>query len=272
MTYTTGYSRLLTMNTNLYLKRISYDDTLNQDLPTLFKLHQAHVFTVPFENLNIHLGIPIKLDLDSLHRKIIEEYRGGFCYELNTLFCQLLNQLGYNSTIISAQVSNQGELGPAYDHMAICVKLEADWLVDVGWGDLFIRPIAIKPDVIQFDGFHYFMIKQLALQTFSLWMSPDKIAFEEKYVFDLVEVAVDNFQELCYIKQTSESSHFVKNVVCTIPTLLGRKTLFNNKLTLREGDQKNVLLLTGKNEMIQVLQREFAIDISLYQDRLHNMI
>ncbi|WP_461136052.1 arylamine N-acetyltransferase [Spirosoma lituiforme] len=96
-------------------------------------------------------------------------------------------------------------------------------------------------------------------------MSPDEIAFEEKYVFHLVEVPIHNFQELCYFKQTSESAHFVKNIVYTKPTLLGRKTLFNNKLTLREGDQKNVLLLTSESELIQTLKREFAIDISLYR-------
>lgn len=260
------------MNVKLYLERISYNDISERDLSTLIKLHQAHVFAIPFENLNIHLGIPIELDLDALYQKVVDGYRGGFCYELNTLFCQFLKQLGYDSIIIAAQVSNQGQLGPTYDHMAICVKLEVNWLVDVGFGDLFVRPIEIKPNVIQFDGFHYFMVKQLSPQTFSLWMSPDKIAFEEKYVFHLVEVPIDNFQELCHLKQTSESSYFVRNVVCTKPTSLGRKTLFNNKLTLREGNQKNALLLINESEMIQVLKREFAIDISLYEDRLSDKL
>ena len=66
------------MNINLYLERIGYDDILNHDLSTLIKLHQAHVLAVPFEDLNIHLGIPIKLDLDSLYQKVVEEYRGDF--------------------------------------------------------------------------------------------------------------------------------------------------------------------------------------------------
>lgn len=103
-------------------------------------------------------------------------------------------------------------------------------------------------------------------------MSPDEIAFEEKYVFHPVEIPIHNFQELCYFKQTSERSHFVKNIVCTKPTLLGCKTLFNNKLTLREGDQKNVLLLTSESELIQTLKREFAINISLYQGKLSDKI
>lgn len=260
------------MNIDLYLKRISYDDILNPDLVTLFRLHQAHVFAVPFEDLDIHLGIPIKLELDALYKKVVEGYRGGFCYELNTLFCQFLKQLGYDSTIIAAQISNQGELGPACDHMALWVKLEADWLVDVGFGDLFIRPIEIKSDVIQFDGFNYFMVKQLASKTFSLWMSPDGIAFNEKYVFHLVEVPTDDFQEPCYLKQISKDSYFFKHVVCTKPTLHGRKTLFNDKLTIREHTQKRVILLTGKSDMIQLLKGEFAIDISLYQDNLSDKI
>ncbi|RYF52085.1 MAG: glycosyl transferase [Cytophagaceae bacterium] len=50
------------------------------------------------------------------------------------------------------------------------------------------------------------------------------------------------------------------------------KTLFNNKLTLREGDQKNVLLLTSESELIQTLKREFAINISLYQGKLSDKI
>jgi arylamine N-acetyltransferase len=49
---------------------------------------------IAFENLNSLLNQPVKLDLASLQQKLINEGRGGYCFEQNSrrcgLFCLLL--------------------------------------------------------------------------------------------------------------------------------------------------------------------------------------
>ncbi len=77
-------------------------------LAFLERLHERHLLRVPFENLNIHLKRPIRLDIPSLFDKIVRQKRGGFCYELNHLFHWLLRSLGYDSILVSARVKMNG--------------------------------------------------------------------------------------------------------------------------------------------------------------------
>src|SRR5439155_40481 len=69
-----------------YLKRIGYAGPLKPNSNLLRNLHRAHLFAVPFENLDISFGLKIICDEDAFLRKIIERHRGGFCYELNGAF------------------------------------------------------------------------------------------------------------------------------------------------------------------------------------------
>lgn len=255
-----------------YLARISYPDFDTLNISNLFKLHQSHVYNIPFECLDIHLGIPITLNVESIYKKVVNYVRGGFCYELNTLFNWLLNQLGYESNLISAQIINNNEPGPDYDHMAIHVKYEgSSWLLDVGFGDLFVHPIEIKPDIVQFDGLNYFMVKHLGGETYSLLMSATENHFKEKYRFKLSGVALEEFAEQCQLKQTSEDSHFVKNLICTQPIAEGRKTVFNQKFLQRDSGGRHFFTFGSENDLVSCLQKEFGIDIKKYQHRLADM-
>ena len=80
------------MDIRTYLERIGYDKSVRPDLESLFGLHCTHLLTVPFENLDIHIRVPIQLSKGALWDKIVVHKRGGFCYELNGMFAWLLKQ------------------------------------------------------------------------------------------------------------------------------------------------------------------------------------
>ena len=104
-----------------------------------------HLLNIPFENLDIHYGKTIILDPLRLQQKNPAYSKGGdFCYELNGLFYHLLWQLGFDVQMISARVNDgQGNYGPPFDHMALVVRLEEPWLIDVGfWWILHSHPYA----------------------------------------------------------------------------------------------------------------------------------
>src|SRR5579859_3200412 len=84
-----------------YLRRIHYTGSLEPTYQTLAALQEAHLLAVPFENLDISLGREIILDEAALFHKIVEQRRGGFCYELNGLFASLLRALGFKVTMLS---------------------------------------------------------------------------------------------------------------------------------------------------------------------------
>jgi N-hydroxyarylamine O-acetyltransferase len=250
------------MNTQAYLDRIGYKGKREVSLAVLRSLHGQHIFRVPFENLDIHYGKEITLEVTSIYKKVVEKKRGGFCYELNLLFHHLLRELGFESRIIAARiVDSQGVIGPAFDHMCLLVALEQRWLVDVGFGDLFVQPMALQADVIQTDGRNYFKVEKMAVDEYALLMAAGKTHFCRKYTFGTQAQVVSDFAALCQDKQTNPNSYFVRNRVCTKPTRTGRITLFNQKLIHRAGEQKREFFLEDEAQFTEVLREQFDLII-----------
>jgi N-hydroxyarylamine O-acetyltransferase len=210
------------MNCEKYLERIKFTDKVAITEETLFNLHEQHMFNVPFENLDIHYQRVFDLQIESIFEKIVLNNRGGFCYELNNIFNWLLQQVGFDSRIISARVIDEsGKLGPLFDHMLICIDYDnKKYLADVGYGDLFTRPLQVKPG-IQSDGRNQFIIQKWSAQDFVLSMSSENSPFLDKYRFSLKEIPATEFSSICLDKQTNPSSYFVKNIICTKPTPSG---------------------------------------------------
>jgi N-hydroxyarylamine O-acetyltransferase len=231
------------MDINKYLNRINYKNQPSVNVQTLFELHENHVFNVPFENLDIYSKILFDLDINNIYKKIIDYKRGGFCYELNFLFCWLLFNLGFKSRIISARIYDElGRPGPEYDHMCIFIEIDhKKYLADVGFGDLFLKPLEIK-DGIQSDGRNQFKTEKINEVDHVLLMAYGEFDFQKKYLFNLNEVKINDFEGLCYHKQTNPLSYFVQNTICTKPTKSGRLTLFNNKLTKKGSDKFELII------------------------------
>lgn len=253
------------MNTKDYLNRINYLRKPQNDLDTLKSLHEKHVFNIPFENLDIHHKTEIKLEKNHLFKKVIEDIRGGFCYELNYLFWFLLTDLGFDVKMISCQIFDGEKIGPEFDHMAIIIKLDREiWLADVGFGDLFTKPLDVNNVDEQFDGRNYFKIKNWDKKTFLLSMSKNGIDYEKKYLFKIDKKVIEDFSEQCFFKQYSSSSYFVKNKVITLPIENGRKTIFNSKYIVKNNGTKVEVTIGTKKEEKNLLKKEFDIQIKTY--------
>ena len=119
-----------------YLKRIGYRGTAKRDLPSLNALVQAQLTHVPFENLDIWArGTCPSLEKDDLYEKIVVGNRGGYCFELNTLFRHLLNYLGFDAyQAVSSLVDGEGKAFPAAHNVILCALDGEKYLVDVGYG------------------------------------------------------------------------------------------------------------------------------------------
>src|SRR5437763_9316343 len=91
---------------------------------TLARLQRAHATTIPFENLDIHLGLPIRIDLASVAAKLIEARRGGYCFEQNTLFAAALEALGFSVSRLAARVRLGQMQVTARTHMILAVGAE----------------------------------------------------------------------------------------------------------------------------------------------------
>ncbi len=134
----------MTIDLKAYLERLEYRGELAPTLETLKRLHFAHATHIPFENLEILLGRPIKLDRESLWTKMVTGRRGGYCFEQNALFATVLEELGFRVTRLAARVRlGVKEIRPR-SHMLLAVEIEGNrWLADVGFGgEGLLHPLA----------------------------------------------------------------------------------------------------------------------------------
>ncbi|SDX39677.1 N-hydroxyarylamine O-acetyltransferase [Marininema mesophilum] len=241
------------MDAKTYLARIGAPRVTSSDLPTLTKLIQHHLYTVPFENIDIHEGKPIHLHPDEIAQKIINHRRGGFCYELNSAFANLLKELGYQVSLLSGRVRT------STDHMALLVRLDQDYLVDVGFGDSFRYPLPIsgakRKDV---SGWY-----RIRLRT-----HPNIYALEKRkgrrwlpeYLFTTQERRLEEFEGMCIHQQTSPTSIFRQKFLCTIATPGGRLTVSDHHFTITE---------RGKVQKIPINSIEKRRDIIQYWFRMN---
>lgn len=216
---------------------------------------------VPFENLDIHLKV--KIDLGNTFNKIVVKKRGGFCYELNGLFFELLKEIGFTVKMVSARAydSNKG-YGPEFDHMAIIATIQDDkYLVDVGFGEFSFYPIKIEPDTDQPDPRGVFRIEPY--DEAHLVVKKMKAANEyiPEYIFSEKERELQDFAAMCEYHQTSPDSHFTQKRVCSLPTSDGRITLTGNILKISTKGSINEKELKNEKETSQVLASYFKIHI-----------
>jgi N-hydroxyarylamine O-acetyltransferase len=135
-----------TVDVDRYLARIGYTGPVDVSAATLAALQAAHMIAVPFENLHVFAGVPVRTSLDWSLPKVVLQRRGGWCFELNGAFSSLLSALGFHVTPHSAQVwsADEQRLGPELDHLCLVVTVDGErWLVDVGFGDSSITPIRL---------------------------------------------------------------------------------------------------------------------------------
>ena len=253
------------MDTLLYLTRIAYSGAIKPDVQTLWGLHRAHMYSVPFENLDIGLGRPIRLAGEALWDKIVAQRRGGFCYELNGLFASLLQQLGFDITYLNARVYNsQGQLGIDFDHLALLVQIpgrSGRWLADVGFGDSFNEPLDFEEHGEQVQGLRSYRLERLP-EGFITWQRNYAGTWERQYFFDLLPHKFpEEYESACLYHQTSPRSSFTRKSIISLATPGGRVSLEDGRLILTRNGQRTERPVADKREYDALLKEHFNITL-----------
>jgi N-hydroxyarylamine O-acetyltransferase len=242
-----------------YLKRINYSGPRDVTPETLRALQVAHLMSVPFENLSIHSGEPIVLEDEALFSKIVENRRGGFCYEANGLFASLLRALGFKVEMLSAGVAHrEGGFGPDFDHMILMVTLDQRWLVDVGFGESFVEPLLLdergeqiqRAGSFRIDADNDYLILQRRDQGGD-WLP--------QYRFTLEPHTFADYEAMCHYHQTSPDSHFTKAPLCSLATPDGRVTLTGMRLITTAGKLRDEQTLSSREEFDRLLNDQFGV-------------
>ncbi len=249
------------MNTSAYLERIGYRGPLRPGIDVLRRLQRKHLLSVPFENLDIHLGRPIKLDQKSFYNKIVGKRRGGYCYELNGCFARLLSNMGFNVRMLSARVATKdGGFSPDFEHMTLLVRLKGKrWLADVGFGDSFTEPKQIDNSTPQKDdGQLYQISRKDGKRVLSRWNDPLS-SWEPQYAFSLRPRSLVEFAARNRYQQTSPRSHFTQGRLISRLTPTGRVTLTDTRLIMTNGKKRIEHRLRNRREFDRLLAKHFGL-------------
>jgi len=241
-----------------YLARIGYDGPRDPSPATLRAIHLRHMLNVPFENLDISRGRTIVPDAARSVAKIVDEHRGGFCYELNGAFCALLRALGFDVDMLNGRVARaDGTFGPDFDHMALHVRCDdgSRWLADVGFGESFLTPRSF--DVSDDDGYR-------VVPREDGWAMQKRIdgSWINDYVFDLTPHDIGDFAAMCHYHQTSPLTSFTKGDVCSIATMNGRITLQRDRMIVTENGVKREEPVASGEEYLARLRDLFGIRLA----------
>lgn len=256
------------MDIQRYLERIQFANTqIIPDYITLEALVENHQLHIPFENIDIQNRVPIELDIDRLYEKIIINKRGGYCYELNGLFCELLQQLGYDAMMVSGRIARgKHGFGAEFDHMALVVNIdEVQWLVDVGFGDFCVRPLAMLLNEIQSDSRTQYRIADDVPIDGGPYYSVGKFnanngTFKTQYIFSLIPSRLSDFEGMNEHQQSSEESHFIRNYLCSRLTPTGRLSIVNNKLYKTINGHKTAERIESEEQRNELLLQYFGIE------------
>lgn len=220
---------------------------------SLAELQERHLRAVPFENLSVHLGEDIVLDADALVAKIVQEHRGGFCYELNGAFGALLTALGHDVDLLAARSLGGDELGIPYDHLALRI---GDQLLDVGFGRFAHHPLRLDVRTDQPDPGGTFQITETPdgdLDVFRDGHPEYRLETRPRHLRDFVTGA--------WWHRTSPESHFTQSLVCSLLTPTGRVTLSGHTLVRTNNGERTERDLTTDVEILDAYRTYFGITL-----------
>lgn len=246
-----------------YLARIGYRGPLGPTRDVLDAILLHHADAIPFENLDPFLGVPNRIDPESLQRKLVSGGRGGFCFEQNLLLRQVLLRAGFEVRALSARVRWQlpvDAITPR-SHMLLLATVDGEArIADVGFGGMVLTgSVALDSREAQ----------ETPLERFRVVGDGDEHTLQAEvagewrplYRFDLHEQLPIDYEAPNWYLSTSPASKFVTSLMAARGTPERRYALGGTRLSIHEpGVPSEHRTLTGAAELREALEDLFRID------------
>ncbi|MGN6149561.1 MAG: arylamine N-acetyltransferase family protein [Rhizomicrobium sp.] len=248
------------MDVDRYLSRIGLNKRPKPNLAGLKALHRAHLLAIPYENLDVQLGRKVTIQRPAIYQKIVEQGRGGWCYEMNGLLGWALAELGFKVTratgSVMREVSGDASNG---NHLVLRVELpEGLYLADVGFGDGPRDPIRVAAGAFHSDGFD-FSLRRVDDTWWRLINDPRGGA--PSFDFNLDPADETLLAARCDYLQSDPASVFVQNLVTQRHVPGGLEILRGRTIrSIRAGGIEN-RLIEDANDLVTTLRDVFALNV-----------
>jgi N-hydroxyarylamine O-acetyltransferase len=247
--------------TDAYLARIGIARPGTPDIAALRRIHAAHVAAIPFENLDILLNRPILLDIGHLRAKLLDQRRGGYCFEQNSLLLAVLREFGFAAEPLEARVLAGPSAVRPRTHMLIAVRMDdSEWLADVGFGgEGPIEPVLMTGEPSTQGRATYRVESRGSLRVLQMRTRDEWI---DQYSFLPTPVHAVDFEVGNWFTSTYPQSPFVRTLTAQRATQDVRYVLrYPNYSEIRGGT-----LMTreiSRAELLPLLRDVFLIDLPL---------
>jgi N-hydroxyarylamine O-acetyltransferase len=240
-----------------YLERIGHSWNVRPNLETLRSLHRAHVTAIPFEGLDAQLGIVPSLDPAAIFGKLVEQPRGGWCYEMNGLFGAALQAIGFSVTRLSCAVMRlEGGDARLGTHLALLVDCDGQWLCDVGFGGSLLEPLPLA-SVARLDVPYTVSLEQTGD---GYWRFTQRLDSPFSYDFRAEPADEAMFAAKCHWQATHPDSNFTLNLVAQRRFPDRHLILRGRVLTEHGPDGTSRHTIADADELTRTLTERFAID------------
>jgi N-hydroxyarylamine O-acetyltransferase len=247
------------LDIDAYLKRIGYAGRLQPTHDVLQALHLGHATHIPFENLDVLLKRPIRLDLESLQDKLVRNGRGGYCYEQNLLLSAVLRKAGFEVSHLAARVLYRAQRILPRTHMLLLLRVDgASWLADVGFGlEGLLLPL---PFVTGREARQYAWTYRVVEEA-GQWVlqSLRQGSWINLYAFSLEPQQLADYEVANHYSSTHPDSRFVQTLRVQLPTPDARYMLRNREFIVDRGETVTSRVLRDDDELIVVLAGTFGL-------------
>ena len=246
-----------------YLDRIQYHGELIPTLNVLRAIHAAHVCSIPFENIDVQLGRRFTISINDAYRKIVEQQRGGWCYEQNGLFGWALSEIGFQVTRLAASVMrNPDENRSAGDHLCLLVTCPGEpqqqYLADVGFGGSMLQPLLLTEHSSSSVPF------ELALRQLDdgYWQFRE-IVNSSAFGYDFLPVDADEqvLSNMSDLLQNKPDSNFVLNLTAQKRAIDQHTILRGRVLTQINKDGIQTEIIDSSDALVEALFNNFCLEL-----------
>lgn len=247
-----------------YLLRIGLQKAPQLGLVGLHQLQDHHMRHIPFENLDVVLGRPLNLSREALFQKIVTQGRGGYCFELNTLYAALLEEIGFSPVPMLARVwLRDPPETPPRTHLVYRVKIdEMDWISDVGFGGRAARvPLKIEHGYEIDDGDGRIRILRDPRFGYCISRFQDGV-WSDQYSVETTPAHMADILSGNHWTENHPSSHFKQGIGVGLFTITGRTSFYDGIFRQRGTDYPDQVI-TGLENTLDILKSQFGLDLKL---------
>lgn len=251
-----------------YLKRIHITELPPQNEKGLNELIQSHLRTVPFENLDVvDFGMIPKLSEEDICEKIVTRRRGGYCFELNTLFLKLLLKTGYEGYSVAVRVMWNRDYLPPVSHMGLVVYVDGrKYYSDVGFGGPGPKGPLLLEEGEQWIAGEKFWVEKSADEDFIIKRKNSGM-WKNVLCFCDRPVREPDWELMNFYCARNENVLFSRTRVVNLCTPDGSKALTGRILTVRKKNEEYRVIYENQDKLEKGLEQEFGIKISLSQKK-----